>query len=306
MKRDLVSIDDLSLEQIERYLLLAGTVENTPERDKAQLLLGRLLMVLFFEPSTRTRLSFEAAMKKLGGSVAGFSETAATSVSKGESFLDTIRTVEQYADALVIRHPKEGAARLASENCQLPIINAGDGANQHPSQTLLDLYTIQKFFGRLNGLKIALVGDLRYSRTVYSLQNALRRYSDNRFVLVSPPSLRLAEHLQVVHPGESIRFRETVDLREAVRDCDLLYMTRIQKERFVDLLEYEKVKDAYVLDAAMLREAQTHLRVMHPLPRVNEISPDVDATPHAGYFEQVRNGLFMRQAILLNLLGVML
>lgn len=306
MKKDLVSIDDLSLEQLERYLLLAATVENTPERDKAQLLLGRLLMVLFFEPSTRTRLSFEAAMKKLGGSVAGFSETAATSVSKGESFLDTIRTVEQYGDALVMRHPKEGAARLAAERCHLPVINAGDGANQHPSQTLLDLYTIQKFFGRLNGLRIALVGDLRYSRTVYSLLHALRRYKDNRFVLVSPPSLRLAEHLQVVQAGETVAFHQTTDLREAVRDCDLIYMTRIQKERFGDLLEYEKVKDSYVLDAALLREAPAHQRVMHPLPRVGEIARDVDDTPHAGYFEQVRNGLFMRQAILLNVLGVML
>ncbi|MBI4821289.1 MAG: aspartate carbamoyltransferase [Deltaproteobacteria bacterium] len=303
MKSDLVSIADLSDQQIEAYLQLASKIESTPDRDKGQLLVGKLLMVLFFEPSTRTRLSFEAAMKKLGGAVAGFSETAATSMAKGESFLDTIKTTEQYGDALVIRHPQEGAARLAAERSRLPVINAGDGANQHPSQTLLDLFTIQKLFRRLDHLKIALVGDLRYSRTVYSLLHALRRREGNQFLLVSPPILKLAPHIQVVAPGESVTFRETTDLNEAVRECDIIYMTRIQKERFGDLVEYESVKDAYVLDAAMLKQGQEQLRVLHPLPRVTEISPDVDDTRFASYFDQARNGLIVRQAILLRLLG---
>jgi len=304
MKRDLVSIDDLATADLERYLALAARVEAMPERDKVHLLVGRLLMVLFFEPSTRTRLSFESAMKKLGGSCAGFAEAAATSVAKGETLVDTIRTVAQYGDAIVMRHPKEGAARLAAESCALPVVNAGDGANQHPTQTLLDLYTIRKLLGRLENLSIALVGDLRYSRTVHSLVNALRRFAGVRFVLVSPPSLRLDPHTTRAGPGETATFEETTDLRAAVRQCELLYMTRIQKERFPDLIEYERVKDAYVLDAAVLREARPGLRVMHPLPRVNEISRDVDALPAAAWFEQVRNGLFVRQAILLDVLGV--
>ncbi len=306
MKKDLLSIDDLDLAALDHYLGLAGQIAGMADSDKAQLLAGQLLAVLFYEPSTRTRLSFEAAMGKLGGAVTGFSETAGTSVSKGESFLDTVRTIEQYADALVIRHPREGAARLAAENCGKPVINAGDGANQHPSQTLLDLFTIQSFFGRLKDLKIALVGDLKYSRTVHSLLHALRRYPGNRFTLVSPEALRLRDEFKMVRPGESCSFVETTDLQATIASCDLLYVTRIQRERFGDLLEYERVKNAYVLDATMLKDAPEHLRIMHPLPRVNEIARDVDRTPHAGYFEQVRNGLFMRQAILLDLLGVTL
>ncbi|RCK78026.1 MAG: Aspartate carbamoyltransferase [Candidatus Ozemobacter sibiricus] len=304
MKRDLISIEDLSLRKILEFLDLARRIEGMPLAERAHLLDGRLLGVLFFEPSTRTRLSFEAAMLRLGGRTIGFSEVASTSVAKGESLSDTIRTVEQYCDAIVIRHPREGAARLAAEVSRLPVINAGDGANQHPTQTLLDLYTLQHLFGRIDGLRIALVGDLKYSRTVHSLVHALAKFSGIEFVLVSPESLRLPEYVKAVPEGR-LQARETTDLNEAIATCDAIYMTRIQRERFPDPLEYEKVKDSYLLDRAALRRAKPHLKVLHPLPRVNEIAPDVDATPHAAYFPQVGYGLIMRQAILASLLGGM-
>ena len=304
MKKDLISVDDLSLDQLQHYLALARRVEEMPRREKALLLPGKVLMVMFFEPSTRTRLSFEAAMCRLGGSAIGFSDIESTSVKKGESLADTIHTVEQYSDVLVMRHPKEGAARLAAEISRLPVLNAGDGANQHPTQTLLDLHTIQKFFGRVDNLKIALAGDLKYSRTVHSLFRALMMFKGIEFTLVSPPSLRLPEYLTHPKQASTVSFEETPDMQDAIDRCDLVYMTRIQKERFPDILEYEKVKDAYCIEAGMLATAQDHLRIMHPLPRVNEISPDVDSTRYAGYFEQVANGLTMRQAILLDVLNV--
>ncbi|HEY3446454.1 MAG TPA: aspartate carbamoyltransferase [Myxococcales bacterium] len=305
MKRDLISIDDLKREEIDRYLALAAKVEALSPEAKRAKLPGRVLAVLFYEPSTRTRLSFESAMCRLGGSVIGFADAGATSVAKGESLRDTGRTVERYADAIVIRHPREGAARVVAEAVQVPVINAGDGANQHPSQTLLDLYTIQKFFGGLkSGLRIALVGDLKYSRTVHSLVQALALFSGIEFLLVSPPLLKLPSYLREVGHARKASFRESEDLREAIQGCDVVYMTRIQKERFGDPVEYEKVKDAYLLTAEMLAGAKAGLRVMHPLPRVNEIAPDVDETEHAGYFEQVGNGIIVRQAVLLDLLGV--
>jgi aspartate carbamoyltransferase catalytic subunit len=305
LKRDLISIDDLTLEQIERYLALAEKVERLPPDQKRTRLPGRVLAVMFYEPSTRTRLSFESAMCRLGGSVIGFSEAGSTSVAKGESLRDTARTVERYADVMVIRHPREGAARTVAEAAQVPVINAGDGANQHPSQTLLDLYTIRKFFGGLqSGLRIALVGDLKYSRTIHSLVQALALFSGVEFLLVSPPGLKLPAYLKETGAAAKASFRETEDLREAIKRSDVVYMTRIQKERFPDLLEYEKVKDAYCLTAQMLDGAPKQLRVLHPLPRVNEIASDVDETVHAGYFEQVGNGLVVRQAVLLDLLGV--
>ena len=303
MKKDLISIDDLGLEQILDYLDLAARVEALPAEKKAGLLPGKILATLFFEPSTRTRLSFESAMCRLGGRVIGVSEAAASSTAKGESFSDTIRTVEQYADIIAVRHPKEGTARLAAELARIPIVNGGDGANQHPTQTLLDLYTIRKFFGKVDGLKIALVGDLKYSRTVHSLCRALLMFDRVALTLVSPESLRLPGYLMKAAAAATTTFVETDSLTDAVRDCDLVYMTRIQKERFPDVIDYEKVKNAYCLDAKMLADAPAHAKVMHPLPRVNEISPDVDATPHAGYFEQARNGVTMRQAIILDLLG---
>jgi aspartate carbamoyltransferase catalytic subunit len=302
MKKDLISIDDLRLEEILDYLDLAAQVEAIPVAEKAGLLPGKILATLFFEPSTRTRLSFESAMCRLGGRVIGFSESANSSTAKGESFSDTIRTVEQYADIIAVRHPKEGTARLASEIAVVPILNAGDGANQHPTQTLLDLYTIRKFFGKVDGLKIALVGDLKYSRTIHSLCRALLLFDRVAMTLVSPESLRLPNYLMKAAAGTTATFRESDSLPDAIRENDLVYMTRIQKERFPDVVDYEKVKNCYCLDARMLADAPAYAKVMHPLPRVNEISPDVDATPHAGYFEQARNGVSMRQALILDLL----
>jgi aspartate carbamoyltransferase catalytic subunit len=231
MKRDLISIVDSSREELERMLALAARVEGLENHARANLLVGRVLAVLFYEPSTRTRLSFETAMARLGGSVVGFAEATTASVAKGESLRDTARTVEQYADIIVIRHPREGAARVVAEATRVPTINAGDGTNQHPSQTLLDLYTLKSLFGRLDGLKIALAGDLKYSRTVHSLVQALALFSGVEFTLVSPPSLRLPAHLRETGAAEQARFVETEQLDQAVRGCDVIYMTRVQKER---------------------------------------------------------------------------
>jgi len=304
MKKDLISMEDLSVEEIYSYLADARAVEVLPLEERVKLLPGRIMAALFFEPSTRTRLSFESAMHRLGGSVVGFAAKDATSVSKGESFTDTIHTVENYTDILVIRHPGEGTARLAAQESFLPVINAGDGSNQHPTQTLLDLFTIQKDFDKIAGLKIAFVGDLKYSRTVHSLLRALMKLDVTNFTLVAPESLRLPSYFMMNdQPGKYI-FHETERLEVAIQRCDILYMTRIQRERFPDLLEYEKVKDSYILTAEMLQEAQEHLKVLHPLPRVNEIAYNVDRTKFAGYFPQARNGVIMRQAILLKHLGV--
>jgi aspartate carbamoyltransferase catalytic subunit len=304
-KRDLISIEDLRREDLDRYLALAAQVEAMPAEVRRTKLPGRVLATLFYEPSTRTRLSFESAMCRLGGSVLGFADAGNTSVAKGESLRDTARTVACFADVMVIRHPREGAARTVAEAAAVPVVNAGDGANQHPSQTLLDLYTISRMFGGLrSGLRIALVGDLKYSRTIHSLVQALVLFPGLEFLLVSPPALQMPAHLLEHGPARGARFDATEDLREALRTCDVVYMTRIQKERFPDPLEYEKVKNAYILDAAMLADAREGLRVLHPLPRVNEIAPDVDDTAHAGYFEQVANGVIVRQAVLLDLLGV--
>lgn len=304
MNKDLISANDLTLADLELYLAKAAVAEAMPRRELAEVLRGYVLAVIFYEPSTRTRLSFEAAMHRLGGGVIGFSDTKSTSVKKGESFLDTVHTVEQYADILVVRHPKEGVARLAGEGASIPILNAGDGANQHPTQTLLDLYTIQKFFGKVSGLKICLAGDLKYSRTVHSLLKALQMFGGVEVVLASPPSLELPFYLKMDNQGNDLDFAETHDLREGIEGADLVYMTRIQRERFPDEVEYAKVKDAFLLDKAMLEGVPDHFRVMHPLPRVNEIATDVDDTPYAGYFEQVRNGMIMREAILSLHLGV--
>jgi aspartate carbamoyltransferase catalytic subunit len=304
MKKDLISMEDLSVDEIMDYLRGAAIVEKMPLDERVKLLPGRIMASLFFEPSTRTRLSFESAMQQLGGSVIGFSETSATSVSKGESYTDTIHTVENYSDIFVIRHPGEGTARLAARESHLPVINAGDGSNQHPTQTLLDLYTIKKDLGKIEGIKMAFVGDLKYSRTVHSLIRALMKLNVTEFMLVAPESLRLQKYFMVSDEPGKYSFTETDEIEEAIRTCDILYMTRIQRERFPDIVEYEKVKDSYVLTAEMLEEAQEHMRVLHPLPRVNEIAYDVDKTKHAGYFPQMRNGVIMRQAILLKHLGV--
>ncbi len=304
MKKDLISMEDLTVEEIHSYLEDAKKIEEMPLQEKVKFLPGRIMASLFFEPSTRTRLSFEAAMHRLGGSVVGFAAKDATSVSKGESFTDTVHTVENYTDILVIRHAGEGTARLAAQESHLPVINAGDGSNQHPTQTLLDLFTIQKDFGRIEGLKIAFIGDLKYSRTVHSLIRALMKLNVTEFSLVAPDSLRLPSYFMLSDEPEKYHFFETESLEEVIPEVDILYMTRIQRERFPDIIEYEKVKDSYVLTAEMLENARDHARVLHPLPRVNEIAYDVDKTKYAGYFPQMYNGVVMRQAILLKHLGV--
>lgn len=302
MKKDLISMRDMDRAEIERYLNLAAHVERLSAEDKRGILPGRILMVMFYEPSTRTRLSFESAMSRLGGKSYGFAETVATSVAKGESLRDTVSTVENYADILVIRHPSEGSARLAAEVSRLPVINAGDGSNQHPTQTLLDLYTIRKTIHRLSGFRIALVGDLKYSRTIHSLVQALMKFGDVSFTLTAPETLKMPRDILTDQEQNGCTFTDDADLADALQNNDIVYMTRVQRERFPDLLEYEKVKDAYYLHAGMLENAPPGLKILHPLPRVTEIASDVDQTRHAGYFDQVRNGLVMRQAILWYLL----
>lgn len=295
-----MSIDDLSANEIEFFLQLTSQMRMMASDVKRTLLAGKILGSMFFEPSTRTRLSFESAMIRLGGSVIGFSDATNTSTAKGESLVDTVKTVEKYADILVIRHPKEGAARLAAEQSQIPVINAGDGSNQHPSQTLLDLYTIGQSSSLWSALTVAFVGDLRYSRTIPPLIRSLIRMRLCRFILVAPEALRMSRF--PVDKGVST-FEETSDLRAALAQSDIVYVSRVQKERFADPLEYERVKDSYSINAEMLTSAKPTMRLLHPLPRVNEIHPDVDVTPHAAYFDQVEFGTYVRQALLFHYLG---
>lgn len=289
--RDIISIRDFSKADIAHVLKVAEKLERKPE----PLLADKILAALFYEPSTRTRLSFESAMNRLGGRVIGFADAGTSSVKKGETLADTIRTVEGYSDVIVIRNPNDGAARLAADYASIPVINAGDGSNQHPTQTLLDLYTIQKAFRKLDGLKIAMVGDLKYGRTVHSLSYALAKY-DVELHYVAPESLKMpASFTERVKESIPVHEHERI---EDVLDCDVLYMTRIQRERFPDPEEYETVKGVYKLDKAMLEKANEKLIVMHPLPRVAEIDPDVDATKHAMYFTQSANGVPVRMAVL--------
>ncbi|MEM3823346.1 MAG: aspartate carbamoyltransferase [Candidatus Bathyarchaeia archaeon] len=299
--RDIISIRDFSREEIDYILKVAQAMEPLAQKG-SDMLRGKILATLFFEPSTRTRLSFEAAMHKLGGSTIGFAEAEIASVRKGENLADTVRTVENYADVIAIRHPLEGAARLAAEFAKVPIINGGSGAEEHPTQALLDLYTIMKEKGGIDGLKIALVGDLRYGRTVHSLAYALSYY-DVELYLVSPESLKMRrEVLEEIR--EKIPVNEETDIRKVVPDLDVLYVTRIQKERFPDPAEYIKVKGSYKIDLETLSKAKKNLIVMHPLPRVDEIASEVDGTPHARYFQQVWNGIVTRMALLALILGV--
>ncbi|WP_461866326.1 aspartate carbamoyltransferase [Thermococcus sp.] len=302
--RDVISIRDFSREDIEFVLKTAKRLENElNEKGHLEYAKGRILATLFFEPSTRTRLSFESAMHRLGGSVIGFSSAASTSVKKGESLRDTIKTVEQYSDVIVIRHSKEGAARLAAEVADIPVINAGDGSNQHPTQTLLDLYTIKSAFGKIDGLKIGLLGDLKYGRTVHSLSEALTHY-DVELYLISPELLRMPKHIIEELREKGVKVHETSDLESVIPELDVLYATRIQKERFPDEQEYLKVKGSYVVDCKVLEKAKETLKVMHPLPRVDEIHPEVDKTKHAIYFKQVFSGIPVRMALLGLTLGV--
>jgi len=298
--RDIISIKDFSREEIDYILRISKAMEPLAQKG-SDMLKGKILATLFFEPSTRTRLSFEAAMHKLGGSTIGFAEAEIASVRKGENLADTVRTVENYADVIAIRHPLEGAARLAAEFANVPIINGGSGAEEHPTQALLDLYTIVKEKGKIDGLKIAFVGDLRYGRTVHSLAYALSLY-DVELFLISPETLKMRrEVLQTIK--ERIPVTEKASLEGVIPQVDVLYVTRIQKERFPDPAEYIKVKGSYKIDLQTLSEAKKDLIVLHPLPRVDEIAAEVDKTPHARYFQQVWNGIVTRMALLALILG---
>ena len=292
-RQHVISISDLTTEQLE---LLLQTALKLKEHPRGDLLEGKLIGSCFFEPSTRTRLSFETAVQRLGGKVIGFADGANTSAKKGETLADTARIISSYTDAVIQRHPKDGAARVSAEFSKVPVINAGDGTNQHPSQTLLDLVTIYETQGRLNKLKIAMAGDLKYGRTVHSLCQALKRW-DCEFAFVSPPSLAMPEYITEELEAAGCRYQILPDLETAVEWADILYMTRVQRERF-DEQEFAKIQGKFNLNAAMLANARPNLRVLHPLPRVDEIHPDVDATPHAYYFEQATNGVYARMAIL--------
>jgi aspartate carbamoyltransferase catalytic subunit len=299
--RSLVSIDDLTTEEITKILDLAAGFEKNPIRD---ILRGKVVATLFFEPSTRTRLSFESAVNKLGGKVIGFTDSSSSSVTKGETLYDTIRTVNNYADLIVMRHPIEGSARYASEISTVPVINAGDGANQHPTQTLLDLFSILKTQGSLENLNICIVGDLKYGRTVHSLLMAMSRWKTS-FNFVAPEELRIPDEYKFYLKNIGLDYYETSDLTEVINLADIVYMTRVQRERFSDPMEYEKVKNAYVLHDNMLSDTKPVMKILHPLPRVNEINTDVDSNAKAYYFEQALNGVYTRQAIICTLLGLM-
>jgi len=299
--RSLVSIDDLSTDEILKILNLAGEFEKEPTR---KLLEGKVIATLFFEPSTRTRLSFESAISRLGGKIVGFTDASSSSVSKGESLNDTIRTVTNYCDLIVMRHPIEGSARFASEIASVPVINAGDGANQHPTQTLLDLYSIRKTQGTLDNLNLFLVGDLKYGRTVHSLMMAMARWKTT-FNFISPDELRMPDEYKLYLDNIGLKYYEHSDFTDIISKADIIYMTRVQKERFSDPIEYEKVKNVYVLRNSLLKNTKPNMKILHPLPRVNEINTDVDKNPKAYYFEQALNGVFTRQAILCSLLGIM-
>jgi aspartate carbamoyltransferase catalytic subunit len=298
--KSLVSINDFNREEHIHILDLAEEFEKSPTQNILQ---DYVVATLFFEPSTRTRLSFESAASRLGAKVIGFSEPGSSSVQKGESLRDTIMTVSNYSDIIVMRHPKEGSARFASEVAKVPIINAGDGANQHPTQTLLDMYSIRKTQGTLDNLNIAFVGDLKYGRTVHSLVIALCNYNTT-FHLVSPNELKLPSSVKLHIKENNLTYHQYTDILDVIPEVDILYMTRIQKERFSDPIDYEKVKNSYILRNAMLENAKSNLRIMHPLPRVNEIAVDVDDNPKAYYFSQALNGVYVRQALLTSILGV--
>ena len=298
--KSLVSITDFTKDEILRIIELAADFEADPNQ---RLLEGRIIASLFFEPSTRTRLSFETAINRLGGRVIGFSDANATSTTKGETLKDTIKMVSNYAELIVMRHPLEGAARYASEQSRVPIVNAGDGANQHPSQTLLDMFSMHKTQGRLDNLTIAMVGDLKYGRTVHSLIQAMSHFSPT-FYFVAPDELKMPNEYKDFLRAHGIPFEEHRDMNEVIDKVDILYMTRVQKERFSDLLEYQRVKDAYILHNSMLESTRPNLRILHPLPRVNEISTDVDSNPKAYYFKQAENGVYTRMAIIASILGV--
>ena len=295
---------DFSLEETDNLLELAADIEKDRSR-YAHVCDGKKLATLFYEPSTRTRLSFEAAMLNLGGSVLGFASADSSSATKGESVSDTIRVISCYADICAMRHPKEGAAYVASTKSSIPVINAGDGGHQHPTQTLTDLYTIRSLKGRLSNMTVGLCGDLKFGRTVHSLINALSRYEGIRFILISPPELKVPDYIkESVLDAKNIEYRETTSLDDAIADLDILYMTRVQKERFFNEEDYIRMKDCYILDKDKMKLAKPDMYVLHPLPRVNEISVEVDDDPRAAYFRQAQNGVYVRMALIMTLLEV--
>jgi aspartate carbamoyltransferase catalytic subunit len=298
--KSLISINDFTKQETIQVLDRALEFEKYPTQ---KILENFVVATLFFEPSTRTRLSFESAVNRLGGKVIGFTDSASSSVQKGESLKDTIKTVCNYSDLIVMRHPREGSARFASEVASVPVINAGDGANQHPTQCLLDLYSIRKTQQKLDNLNVAFVGDLKYGRTVHSLVMAMCNFKTT-FHLVSPVELKLPSSVKMHIKEKNLEYHQYTDLAEAVPKADIIYMTRIQKERFSDPIEFERVKNSYILSRKMLDNARPNMKVLHPLPRVNEISEDVDDLPQAYYFEQALNGVFVRQALLAAILGV--
>jgi aspartate carbamoyltransferase catalytic subunit len=299
MPKNLISIHDFSKEEILHIVEIAADFE----KNKSQNILNdKVVACIFFEPSTRTRLSFETAANRLGARVIGFSDATHTSIAKGESLKDTIKMVSNYVDIIVMRHPLEGAARYASEVTPVPVINAGDGANQHPTQTLLDIYSINKTQGRLDDLTINMVGDLKYGRTVHSLLQAMSHFSP-RFVFTSPDELKMPLEYKRFLTSKGIPYTETKQLSEYLDITDILYMTRVQQERFNDPIEYEKVKNVYRLEADMLSNVRDNLKILHPLPRINEIAANVDDTPYAYYFKQAENGMYVRMAIIAYLLG---
>ena len=295
---------DFSLEETESLLELAADIEKDRSR-YTHVCDGKKLATLFYEPSTRTRLSFEAAMLNLGGSVLGFASADSSSATKGESVSDTIRVISCYADICAMRHPKEGAAYVASTKSSIPVINAGDGGHQHPTQTLTDLYTIRSLKGRLSNMTVGLCGDLKFGRPVHSLITALSRYEGIRFILISPPELKVPDYIkESVLDAKNIEYRETTSLDDAIADLDILYMTRVQKERFFNEEDYIRMKDCYILDEEKMKLAKPDMYVLHPLPRVNEISVEVDDDPRAAYFKQVQNGVYVRMALIMTLLEV--
>lgn len=302
--KHLLSPLDFTTEELEQLMDVAEDIKANPGK-YSECCKGKKLATLFYEPSTRTRLSFEAAMLNLGGSVLGFSSADSSSASKGESVSDTIRTISCYADICAMRHPKEGAPLVASRKSLIPVINAGDGGHQHPTQTLTDLLTIRSLKGKLGNLTIGLCGDLKFGRTVHSLINALVRYDNIRFVLISPNELRIPDYIrEEVLTNNNIPFKEVTQLEEAMPELDILYMTRVQRERFFNEEEYIRMKDCYILNSAKMALAKKDMWVLHPLPRVNEISVEVDDDPRAAYFRQVQYGVYIRMALILKLLNI--
>lgn len=297
--RNLISINDFNKEEKLHVLDVAAEFEANPRQP---ILSDRVVATLFFEPSTRTRLSFESAANQLGARIIGFSDASNSSVQKGETLKDTITMVSSYADLIVMRHPREGSSRYASEVSKVPVINAGDGANQHPTQCLLDLYSIRKTQGRLDNLQVAFVGDLKYGRTVHSLTHALCQFNCT-FHLVSPEALKLPSAVKQDIKDHKLEYHQYTDLEEVLPIADIVYMTRVQRERFADPMEYERVKNACILTGLMLHGCKDNMKILHPLPRVNEITTDVDTTPYAYYFQQAQNGVYVRQALISLILG---